>query len=184
MEALEIGILEWLQGIHHPILDQIMLAVTSLGNGGIIWIVTAAVLLCLPRTRKYGLCLAVALILDLLLCNLMMKPLVHRTRPFDVSGFEDLLLARPADYSFPSGHTMAAFASAPVLWYLNKKLGTAAFILAALIGFSRLYLYVHFPTDVLGGMIFGLMIGFGVMKTFGKWILAKGEKKNVSGGDL
>ncbi|RZS92789.1 phosphatase PAP2 family protein [Cuneatibacter caecimuris] len=184
MTAFEIGILEGLQKIHNPVLDQIMVMITSLGNAGIFWILTAILLLCIPKTRKYGCCMAATLVVHLLICNLGLKPLVHRTRPYEISGFTGLIVARPVDFSFPSGHTMVSFACAPVIWYMNRRLGIAAFILAALIGFSRLYLYVHFPTDVLCGMVLGLAVGFLVMNMFGKWILSKGGKRDVSGGDL
>ena len=88
----------------------------------------------------------------------MLKPLVARVRPYDVTGFEQLLIGKLSDYSFPSGHTLASFASATVLVAMNRKWGIAALIMATLISFSRMYLYVHFPTDVLAGFVIGVMI--------------------------
>ena len=87
-----------------------------------------------------------------------MKPLIARTRPFDANNLKDILLIKaPKDYSFPSGHTMASFAAATVLIYMNRKVGIVAMVLAVLIAFSRLYLYVHYPSDVFAGMIFGIL---------------------------
>ncbi len=99
----EIEVLDALQNIHTPWLDKIMVAITSLGNAGILWIVMAAVLLIIPKTRKAGLCMAIALILDLLITNCLLKNLVARTRPYDVANFTDLIVKKPKDYSFPSG---------------------------------------------------------------------------------
>ena len=107
----EIEVLDALQNIHTPWLDKIMVAITSLGNAGILWIVMAAVLLIIPKTRKAGLCMAIALILDLLITNCLLKNLVARTRPYDVANFTDLIVKKPKDYSFPSGHTAASFAA-------------------------------------------------------------------------
>ena len=69
------------------------------------------------------------------------------------------LVARPHGWSFPSGHTASGFAAAFALWFQNRKLGTLALLLATFIGFTRLYLYVHFPTDILGGIALGLAAG-------------------------
>lgn len=91
----EIEVLDALQNIHTPWLDKIMVAITSLGNAGILWIVMAAVLLIIPKTRKAGLCMTIALILDLLITNCLLKNLVARTRPYDVADFTDLIVKKP-----------------------------------------------------------------------------------------
>ena len=102
-----------------------------------------------------------ALLADVLLCNVVIKNLVARTRPFDVNTAVQLLVAKPQDYSFPSGHTAASFASVTALYLAGeKKLWKIALVLAVLIAFSRLYLYVHYPTDVLGGIITGAIAGY------------------------
>ena len=102
-----------------------------------------------------------ALLADVLLCNVVIKNLVARTRPFDVNTAVQLLVAKPRDYSFPSGHTAASFASVTALYLAGeKKLWKIALVLAVLIAFSRLYLYVHYPTDVLGGIITGAIAGY------------------------
>ena len=117
--------------------------------------------------------MAAALIMDLLICNVAVKNLVARTRPYDVNTSVQLLVAKLHDYSFPSGHTAASFASVTALYLAGeKKLWKPALVLACLIAVSRLYLYVHYPTDVLGGMIFGILAGFA-----GYWIVKLLETK-------
>ena len=92
--------------------------------------------------------------------SLSLKPLVARVRPFDAAQLLDALLIRqPTDFSFPSGHTMCSFASGIIIFYMNKRIGTFALILSSFIGFSRLYLYVHYPSDVFCGMVIGILLG-------------------------
>ena len=117
--------------------------------------------------------MAAALIMDLLICNVAVKNLVARTRPYDVNTSVQLLVAKLHDYSFPSGHTAASFASVTALYLAGeRKLWKPALVLACLIAISRLYLYVHYPTDVLGGMVFGILAGFA-----GYWIVKLLEAK-------
>lgn len=137
-----------------------MLFVTSLGNFGAIWIALSALLLIIEKYRQSGLAVSIALLIDFVAVNLIIKPLVGRERPCDVTVPEDMLLACLSDHSFPSGHTAAAFAAAFALFLYHKRAGSAALILAVLMGFSRLYLFVHFPSDVIAGALFGLIFGF------------------------
>ena len=109
--SIELNILDWFQTLHTPFLDKLMVFITSLGNAGIIWIVMTIVFLLIPKMRKTGAVMTAALIIDLLLCNVILKNLVARTRPYDVNTGVQLLVSRLHDYSFPSGHTAAAFAS-------------------------------------------------------------------------
>ena len=95
--GIEIQILDWLQKLHTPVLDQIMCSITHLGDAGAFWILLAAVLLLVPRTRKSGLIVAGALLMDVLFCNVLLKPIVARTRPFDVNTAIQLLVNRPVD---------------------------------------------------------------------------------------
>lgn len=163
--SFDLPILDWIRdSLTHPILDAAMPLVTTLGNGGIIWILLALVLLLIPKHRAAGIKMAVALLMGLLVCNLGMKPLFARIRPFDFQWeycgrVIDLLIAAPQDYSFPSGHTIASFEAATVLLLYRRKWGIPALILAVLIAFSRLYLYVHYPTDVICSVILGVLIG-------------------------
>ena len=145
--GIEFQILDALQKIHTPILDKCMAAITSLGNAGIIWIILAAVLLIYPKTRKTGIIVVAALIVDLILCNVILKNLIARTRPYDINTAVQIIIAKPHDYSFPSGHTAASFASVAALYLAGAKKGwKIAGVLAVLIAFSRVYFYVHFPT--------------------------------------
>ena len=154
----EIEFLNWLQTIHNPILDRLMVGITYLGSGGILWIIIAVLLLLNKKYRTWGIVVAASLIGCLLIGNLTLKPLIARVRPYEIAGFTELLIGKLSDYSFPSGHTQASFAAATVLFVMNKKWGIGALLIAALIAFSRLYLYVHFPTDVFAGFVIGVVI--------------------------
>lgn len=169
---MEFQILDALQKIHTPIIDTLMCGITRLGDAGMIWILLCIVLLLMPKTRKSGMVLLAALLVDLLICNVILKPTIQRIRPFDVITDIELLVKRPLDYSFPSGHTAASFTSVMALYLAGeKKLWIPALILAVLIAFSRLYLYVHYPTDVLGGVIIGVISG-----ALGYWLVKKAEE--------
>ena len=170
---MEIEILNMIQKIRTPFGDFIMPIITKLGNAGIFWILLTIVLLIIPKTRKTGFFMLFSLVIEAGVCNLVLKALVARIRPFDVNTAVQLLVAKPTDYSFPSGHTGASFAScASLLFAGNKKIGWPAAVLAFLIAFSRLYLYVHYPTDVLAGVILGIASGF-----LGDFVAAKLWKK-------
>ncbi len=156
---MELKILHILQGIHHPVLDKIMVIISSLGNAGIIWIIFTILLLCFPKYRRCGITMAAALIIDVVICNLILKNLVARSRPCWVDQTISLLIDNPKDYSFPSGHTAAAFAAVIPFLYYHKREGIAALIFALTLAFSRMYLFVHYPTDILGGIIVGVAAG-------------------------
>jgi len=165
--GIEMSFLDWLQSMHTQAGDLIMPMITSLGDTGIIWIILAVVLLAVPRTRKSGMIMIAALCLDVIVCNGILKHLITRIRPCDVNTSVQLLIARPVDSSFPSGHTAAAFAAAAALFFAGeKKLWKPALVLAILIAFSRMYLYVHYPTDILAGIAVGIAAGYG-----GCWIV-------------
>lgn len=159
--GIEIQILDWIQTLRTPLGDLIWPVVTSLGDGGFIWLATAFVLLLFPGTRRSGIILAMALGVDLILCNGVLKNLFARVRPCDVNTAVTLLVDRPADFSFPSGHTAASFASVSALYFAGeKRFWKAALVPACLIAFSRLYLYLHYPTDILGGIAVGILAGY------------------------
>ena len=159
---MEIHILDMIQNLRTPIGDVVVPLITRLGDAGIIWIILTVLLLIIPKTRKTGVIMMAALLVDVLLCNVLIKNLVARTRPFDVNTAVQLLVAKPRDYSFPSGHTAASFASVTALYLAGEKKlwKIAALVLAVLIALSRLYLYVHYPTDIIGGVIFGSLSGY------------------------
>lgn len=164
-ERFDLPILDWIRAhLTCPLLDRLMPAVTALGDAGILWILLALVLLLIPRCRRTGLAMAAALLMGLVICNLCMKPLFARIRPYDYQLLHygrviPLLIQAEADFSFPSGHTIASFEAAAVLLLHHRNWGIPAIVLAVLIAFSRLYLYVHYPTDVLCALVLGIAIG-------------------------
>lgn len=164
MGGTEFGILYFLQTLHRPWLDGVMVCVTSLSNHGMIWIVLAFTLFCFKRTRSMGIGMMISIILGYLIGNIFLKELFARPRPCWLDPSVQLLVKNPLDFSFPSGHSMIAFEGAVSIWLRNRKWGAAALFLAVLTAFSRLYLFVHFPTDVLAGSLLGAVIALLVYK--------------------
>ena len=161
MQAFELTILNWIQAhLRCGVLDAVMVPVSRICDHGEVWILLAAILLAIPKTRKLGACVACGLVLDLLFCNLALKPLIGRMRPFAVNPTVSLLILPPVDASFPSGHTAASFASVAALKTANSRLWKPALALAVVIALSRLYLYAHWPTDILGGAAVGILAGW------------------------
>lgn len=161
----ELAILDTIQTWHAPWLDPIVAAFTSTSNMGELWLALGLVLLCIKRTRKAGIAVLVAVVLGAVVTNLAVKPLLMRPRPCDVNPLATMIIPRPDGSSFPSGHTTAAFAAAGALWFSRNPKAPAGLIAgvtaaAALMGLSRMYCYVHYPTDVLAGAAVGALAGF------------------------
>ena len=144
-----------------PFLDFVMPKITFLADHGWFWIALAAILLIPRKTRKTGCVMALALVMGLVVANITLKPLIARIRPYDLVDGIELLVERLHDLSFPSGHTIASFEGAVAIALTSKKrYGIPAVILAVLIAISRLYLFVHYPSDVIVGMILGIAFAF------------------------
>lgn len=181
-ESFDLPILEWIAAnFRCAFLDSVMPVITLLGDAGIFWIALAVLMLFFPKYRKIGITMGAALLMGLLVCNVTLKPLVARPRPYDYQLLHfgktiPLLIEAQHDFSFPSGHTLASFEAAVAITIHNRKMGIPALILAALIAFSRLYLYVHYPTDVLFSVALGIGIAF-LCSFLVKKVLAQLERK-------
>ena len=157
--SLDFSILLWIQEhLRCGMLDTILPFITHLGDKGLCWIVLGILLLIPRRTRVWGICVLVCLAVDCLLGEGLLKHLFLRQRPCILRPMKDMLVAVPHTTSFPSGHSASSFTAATALFFNNRRAGIAAYVLAFLIAFSRLYCYVHFPTDVLGGILLGICV--------------------------
>ena len=169
--SFDLPILDWIQAnLQSGFMDAIWPIITMFGDAGIFWMIWATLLLFIPKYRRIGLGMWFSLAIGLVICNLILKPAVGRMRPYDfqikelgktwndflISG--KLLIEEHGDKSFPSGHTIASFEAATVLLLNCPATGIPAMILAVLVAFSRLYLYVHYPTDVIFSVFAGILI--------------------------
>ena len=178
-EGFDLPILHWIaENLQCGFMDGSMKLITLFGEAGIFWIATALICLFFRKTHKTGLAMGISLLIGLVVCNLILKKVIMRPRPYDYEWTHfgtliNLKISGLGDFSFPSGHTIACFECATVLLLSNKKFGIAAMILAVLVAFSRLYLYVHYPTDVLTSIVLGIGIAylgnFLVKKAFSMW---------------
>lgn len=166
--SFEIGILDAIQKLSTPGLDKFMVTITSLGNLSIIWIAFIIIFLSTKEYKTMGKVMVLGFILNLIIVNLLLKNIFARVRPFNIVNHADLLIPTLKDGSFPSGHTSYAFTIFTIVLFMAKKksLKVLTGILAVLIAFSRLYLYVHFPTDVIGGVIIGFILAILAMKIY------------------
>lgn len=172
----EFFILDTIAKLHTDFFDTILPVITAFGNAGMGWLALALLLLCIPQYRKAGLTMILALLFCLLIGNVTLKPLVARARPYSYFPDMTLLIPPEKDFSFPSGHTFASFAAATALFLHHKRAGMAAYSLAVAIAFSRLYFYVHFPSDVLAGLILGIASGWTACKLV-NWYQQKYQPK-------
>ncbi len=158
--SFELSLLDFIQQhLRSGFGDMIMPFISKLGDYAAIWLITAAFLCLIPKYRKVGFTIVLAIGMTAVCSNLILKPWVARVRPCDVTAIQ-LLVPRPNDFSFPSGHTAAAFATASALFFSRKRLWIPIAIFSVLMAFSRLYLYVHYPSDVLAGAILGIILGW------------------------
>lgn len=166
--AFDMAIFQWVESaLWNPVLDSIMKVITTLGDGGILWIVVGLALVFPKKTRKYGVMVIVGLLFSLLINDYILKPLIARPRPFDLDidwwkaqFVYPEIIKHPDSWSFPSGHTSSSFAAATALVFTKRKsLYIPGGIMAVLIAFSRIYVHVHYPTDVIAGVVVGILYG-------------------------
>lgn len=184
--AFDANILLWIQdNLRNPVLTAILKPLTHLGDKGIIWILITLALLIFKKTRRAGICSMFALIIMVLLNDVLLKHLINRTRPYEVIEGLTSLVGLQSDSSFPSGHTSSSFAcwialtlSLPMVTDRSKTriYSILMLIFSVLMGFSRLYVGVHYPTDILGGMILGILYGLAGYY-LGKFVIRKIEEK-------
>ena len=178
MQAFELSILDWFQThLRCGFLDAVLPPITHTCDHGELWILLAVVLLLWKKKRQSGLAVGGALVLDVVSCNVILKPLIGRIRPFAVNPAVELLVEAPLDASFPSGHTAASFAAVFALFFMKDPLWKPALAAAVVIALSRLYLYVHWPSDVLGGVLVGLAAGWGGAYLARKVLKKRGSKQ-------
>ncbi len=167
----DLKVFEWIQGIQNEFLNYFMLVVTTLGDAGIIFIIIGLALFLTKKNRKAGFTMLIALLVMLICNDLFLKEFFARPRPFnlfetdpekysfwnEVYSYPHIVIDKPKSFSFPSGHTSSAFAAAIALLWYDRKKGIPLTIFAALMGFSRIYVEVHYCTDVIAGVVSGLI---------------------------
>ena len=148
-------------------MDGFMSFISMLGDGGMIWIVLGIALLCFKKTRICGVFVLLSMLLGFLMGNVALKNIFGRMRPYDKFGV-DIIIPPLSDYSFPSGHTLSSFAAALAIYKTDKRYGAAALVFASLMAFSRLYLFVHYPTDIVGGIALAFLSSYRAEKIMQK----------------
>lgn len=176
---MEMQILNAIQTIRCPFLDALM---PLISNCLILWFLFPAILILRRDTRRTGWIIFAALGMGILLCNIVMKNVFQRVRPCDVNTAITLLVKRPSDYSFPSGHTALSFSAVTGLWLSGqlKRWRIPALAFASLIAFSRLYLYLHYPTDILMGVVIGVLCGWMANKMFQMFMDKRNPQKVIA----
>lgn len=174
---MEISLLNWIQQFRNPVLDYFFSFYTLLNNHGEMWIVLTIGLLCFKKTRTLGILCALGLLTELFFSEMFLKNMIKRVRPFAQNSIQ-LIIPKPNTYSFPSGHTASSFVIVS-LFYLTKEKGRRLILaLATLMAFSRLYLYVHHPTDIIGGILVGSFCGWLVLRLYNRYDQCTNHNRN------
>ena len=159
--------------LRNGFLDNVMPIVTMLGNMGIFWVAVALIISAKAKYRRCSITMLAGMVIGVIIGNLIIKNIIQRDRPCWINEIENMLIANPQDFSFPSGHTMSSFIAATILFHYDKRLGIPSFGAAILIAFSRLYLYVHFPSDIIGGALLGIVIACMTISATDRYIFDK-----------
>ena len=192
--SFDLAVYDVLEPLHSPFLNSLFIFITKLGDHGILWIAMTLLLLCFKRTRTCGVTMACAFVVFLVLNNFVLKPLVNRPRPYETYGIVTLV-PWPHDSSFPSGHAAMCMACAfAFAWTIGRAwplgagfekktarlLTILVYAVAVAISFSRIWVKVHYCTDVLGGMLSGTLCSL-----IGVWLagllIRLGEKIGIPG---
>ena len=182
--ALDLSILDFIHNTQsNSVMDLIMVCITYSIEYGAIAILVFIVMMCIKKMRKTGFAVMGATLSVLLFGELILKHIVCRPRPFVINGAIELIIKAPSGFSFPSSHTATCFAMATAIYLFHKRLGIIAYIYAALVAFSRMYLYVHYPSDVIGGIALGIGCGIGTVALV-KLICKKVDKRKELKAEL
>lgn len=147
------------ENVHSAFLTMFFRIVTLLGEGGIFWIAVAVILLFFKKTRRSGICIGASLLIGVIVGNGIIKNVVARPRPYDAIAGIESVVSHLSDYSFPSGHSLCCFEAATALAMNRTKWAIPAYVGAVLVAVSRLFLFVHYPTDVICGALLGVLFG-------------------------
>ncbi|MCR5147809.1 MAG: phosphatase PAP2 family protein [Eubacterium sp.] len=160
--AWEAEFLNSMSNLRSPVMDKIMWFFSVIGNGGILPIALTIILLIFVKTRKIGVEAVISLLLTFIIANLIIKNAVDRARPYETYTYLESLIGKMVDSSFPSGHAANTFAVAVAILLNNRKIGIPVTIVAVIMAFSRMYNVVHYPTDVIAGILIGTVIAVAV----------------------
>lgn len=163
--------------LQNGFLDRLMPIVTAFGDMGILWVAVAVVISAKSKYRKCSLTMLIGMILGVVIGNFALKNIIRRERPCWIVDLTSMLIENPDDFSFPSGHTMSSFIASTILMHYDKRLGIPAVGVSLLIAFSRMYLYVHFPTDVIGGALIGIGIAIMTISLTNKYVFKNSDCK-------
>lgn len=175
INPFDAAVMEFIQNhLHNAITDTVLPVITWLGEAGAVWIALSLVLLCFKKTRTTGFLVLAAMLLTFLTGELGLKNIICRPRPCHTFPEVPLLITRPNSFSCPSGHSASSFAAAVMLFLRHKKQAWPTLLLAVFIAFSRVFLFVHYPTDVLAGALLGTLFTAAIY-----WVYEKRFPRNI-----